>query len=125
MVVLSDIKDDSGYTFNGIHIFAEFYGVSNDLLNDQAALVDIMRSAAIATGATILNESSHKFIPEGVTVLLLLAESHASIHTYPSHSAAFIDIFTCGNCDPSIAIMEIEKKLSPTNVKSTSVIRGE
>lgn len=123
--MLSHTKDDPSYSFNGKHIFAEFYGVSSSLLNDQVTLVNLIRSAVEATGATIINESSHKFTPEGVTALLLLSESHASIHTYPSHSAAFIDIFTCGNCDPNLAIRAMENALSPKKVQSTSIVRGE
>nr|WP_237703615.1 adenosylmethionine decarboxylase [Erwinia sp. Ejp617] len=118
-------KDSSGFSFNGKHVFAEFYGVLNSLLNDEDHLAKIMRDAVAASGATILNETSHKFIPEGCTALLLLSESHASIHTYPSHSAAFIDIFTCGDCNPNLAIREIEKALNPTRVNSTCVIRGD
>ncbi|CDG16986.1 adenosylmethionine decarboxylase [Xenorhabdus doucetiae] len=116
--------DVSGYSFNGKHVLAEFYGVNFILLNDQNILTRIMRSAIQTTGATIINETSHKFNPEGVTVLFLLAESHASIHTYPSHSAAFIDIFTCGNCNPNLAISEIKKALNPTKIQSKNVVRG-
>ncbi|KHS67214.1 S-adenosylmethionine decarboxylase [Pectobacterium brasiliense] len=122
---MSGKKDCSDYSFSGKHVFAEFYGVDNAILNDQSTLIKIMRSAVEATGATILQETSHKFTPEGVTALFLLSESHASIHTYPDLAAAFIDIFTCGNCEPNLAIKEMEKALSPTKIQSTSVIRGE
>lgn len=118
-------KDSSNFSFHGKHVFAEFYGVPDSLLNDEDYLAKIMRAAVAASGATILDQTSHKFIPEGVTALLLLSESHASIHTYPSHSAAFIDIFTCGDCNPNLAIRQIEKALNPTRVNSTCVIRGE
>ncbi|WP_225087636.1 adenosylmethionine decarboxylase [Pectobacterium colocasium] len=124
-MVSSGKKDCSDYSFSGKHVFAEFYGVDNALLNDQYTLIKVMRSAVEATGATILQETSHKFDPEGVTALFLLSESHASIHTYPNFSAAFIDIFTCGDCNPSLAIKEIEMALNPTKIQSTSVIRGE
>ncbi|MFC3396263.1 adenosylmethionine decarboxylase [Brenneria rubrifaciens] len=123
--MLTDKKDSSGFSFNGNHVFAEFYGVEDSLLNDENYLSEIMRNAVEVCGATILNETSHKFYPEGVTTLLLLSESHASIHTYPSHTAAFVDIFTCGDCDPKVAIQQIEKALKPKKVHSTCIIRGE
>lgn len=123
--MLSDKKDSSVFSFSGNHVLAEFYGVKDTLLNDENYLCEILKDAVKTCGATILNTTSHNFSPEGITALLLLSESHASIHTYPNHYAAFIDIFTCGNCKPEIAIQEIEKALKPEKVKSTHIIRGE
>ena len=50
-----------------------------------------------ASGATILQSVRHVFEPDGMTAVVLLSESHASIHTYPEHRACFVDIFTCGS----------------------------
>lgn len=116
---------DSSFSFRGKHIFAQFYGVRKNLLNDQHALIKIMRHAVETTGATILNEASHLFSPEGVTAVYLLSESHASIHTYPSHCAAFIDIFTCGSCEPNFAIRELKKALKPARIELSSRLRKE
>ena len=55
-----------------------------------------MRRAAAATGATVLQVICQRFAPQGVTALALLAESHASLHTYPEAGLAFWDCFTCG-----------------------------
>lgn len=55
-------------------------------------------------GATVLNVNIHEFegtLPSGFTIVLSLAESHASIHTWPEHNAAAMDIYTCGDIDPS------------------------
>lgn len=59
-------------------------------------------------GATILGVRSHQFEPEGATVVVLLAESHASLHTWPENNAACIDIFTCGpTLDADGALLEL------------------
>ncbi|MCC8463671.1 adenosylmethionine decarboxylase [Photorhabdus bodei] len=112
------------YSFLGTHVFAEFYGVDKYLLNNENELITIMRQAVEASGATILNVISHKFDPEGMTALLLLSESHASIHTYPDRSAAFIDIFTCGNCDPETSVSELKKLMNPDGLTYRCIVRG-
>ena len=60
----------------------------------------VMERAAREGGATVLNAYCHRFTPQGVTVLLALSESHASIHTYPEYGACMVDVFTCGGVDP-------------------------
>ena len=52
--------------------------------------------AAAAAGATVVGEVFHKFAPQGVTGIVCIAESHISIHTWPEHAYAAVDIFTCG-----------------------------
>ena len=84
-----------------------------------------MRSAVKLTGVTIIDEISHQFESEGMTAVLLLSESHASIHTYPRYLAALIDIFTCGHYNPNGAISEIKKALNPTKTKSIILAREQ
>ena len=55
-----------------------------------------MEQAVEACGATLLNSARHVFPPDGMTIVMLLSESHASIHTYPEHNSCFVDLFTCG-----------------------------
>ena len=66
-------------------------------LCDVKKLMAALKRAAKASGATILNAVEHVFPPNGFTAVLLLSESHASIHTYPEHGACFVDLFTCGD----------------------------
>lgn len=83
------------YDFYGRHLLLNFSGCQNDLDN----LEQIKRDMVLAVetvGAHILSVLEHKFDPHGVSVVLMLSESHASIHTYPEHQACFLDIFTCG-----------------------------
>lgn len=85
----------------GTHILAEFYGCSYDQLNNKEFLEFHLIEATKKSNATLLNSTFHQFNPQGVTGLLLLAESHFSIHTYPEFGYAALDFFTCGdNCDP-------------------------
>jgi S-adenosylmethionine decarboxylase len=72
-----------------------FIGCKVDL-DDLTAIKRDMTAAIQAVGASILGETESRFSPYGVSVVFLLSESHASIHTYPEHNACFLDIFTCG-----------------------------
>ena len=84
----------------GTHLLLELNGCPHDLLNDAAVVMQALRAAADAAGATWLGEVSHSFEPVGVTAVGLLAQSHISIHTWPELGFAAVDVFTCG--DPSM-----------------------
>ena len=74
------------------------------LLNDEAFIRDVLVNAAECSGSTLLAVSSHKFDPQGVPTVALLAESHISIHTWPERGTAVCDVFTCGDhTNPSAA----------------------
>ena len=72
-----------------------FVGCEVDL-NDLGIVKRDMMTAIQAVGASVVAEAESQFSPHGVSIVFLLAESHASIHTYPEHNACFLDIFTCG-----------------------------
>ena len=82
--------------FQGRHLFGSYLGCDPVALRDFAGLRKAMGEAVSASGATLLNTVEHIFPPDGITILMLLSESHASIHTYPEHGACFVDLFTCG-----------------------------
>jgi S-adenosylmethionine decarboxylase len=84
------------FEFYGRHLLLNFSGCAVDL-NDVASIRRDMARAIEVIGATILSVTEHKFEPEGMSLVMLLAESHASIHTYPEHKACFLDVFTCGS----------------------------
>lgn len=81
----------------GIHCIAELYDCPADLLNDEAYIKQALRGAVDQGMATLLGEVSHRFHPQGVTVLGLIAESHLAIHTWPEFAYAAADVFTCGD----------------------------
>lgn len=80
----------------GRHCVYDMGDSNPDLLDNEEFVKKALTEAAEAAGATLLNLVSHKFEPQGVTALALLAESHISIHTYPEYGYAAVDAFTCG-----------------------------
>lgn len=109
----------------GRHILADVWGVDFEKINDIEFLEEHMCKAAERCGATILAVQSKKFNPFGVTVLILLSESHLSIHTYPEKGFAAIDGYTCGeNIDPEDAINYLFTIFEPKKVFSCKIIRG-
>ena len=97
----------------GKHYILNLYGCEFSVLDDLKFLLDLLVDSAILCGATILQKSYHKFRPQGVTILLLLAESHISIHTVPEKGEAYVDVFTCSETDPIIGCHNIIKNLRP------------
>ena len=81
----------------GDHIICELTHCSFDILNDKDFLSKLLVDSAIKGNAGVLGHLEHKFTPQGVTVIVLLAESHLTIHTFPELNYAAIDIFSCGN----------------------------
>jgi S-adenosylmethionine decarboxylase len=95
LVVKMTGTESNDFTFSGKHLMLSFVGCKVDL-DDMAAIRSDMVKAIQAVGASILGQAESRFTPHGVSIVFLLAESHASIHTYPEHNACFLDIFTCG-----------------------------
>lgn len=84
-----------------------------------------MVSAAIDCGAVVLGESFHRFSPQGVSGVVVIAESHLSIHTWPEYGYAAVDIFTCGNTvNPEKAAEVLIEKLGAENPSLMEIQRG-
>ena len=98
----------------GKHLLLELNDCDPKLLNDISFIRDVMLAAANESGATVLGESFHQFSPQGVSGVILIAESHLSVHTWPEHGYAGADIFTCGTrVKPEKAAEVIIAKLKP------------
>ena len=80
----------------GKHLILDFYGCNETLLDDYNGLLNIFEESLLLCNATVLNISGNKFEPQGVTLLALLAESHASLHTWPEKKYCAMDFYTCG-----------------------------
>src|ERR1700676_1848643 len=94
----SDVESEKVvYEARGLHLLVTLRGCSPQMLNDEDRLRQVTHAAAEATGATVLQVCSHRFSPQGITVVVVLAESHASLHTYPESGVVFWDCFTCGS----------------------------
>jgi S-adenosylmethionine decarboxylase len=110
------------YSTFGRHVAIDTWGVDFNLLNSSELLQHHMIEAC---GATVLSVQAKQFEPQGATVLVLLSESHLSIHTYPERGFAALDCYTCGETvDPEVAIDYMVKALKPENVYARKIIRG-
>ncbi len=110
----------------GLHLLADFHGVSAGLLTDPAAIDILLRECALAAGARILHSHFHSFGETmGVTGVLLLAESHISIHTWPETGFAAADIFMCGDATPQLALAVAEAALRPKWRRVHAIERGK
>lgn len=109
----------------GRHVLADFRGVAADRLTDVEALQAQLIAAAKAAGAQVLSAHFHHFGEgAGVTGVVMLSESHISIHSWPEHGFAALDIFMCGAAQPELALASLRDALAPATVKVTSVERG-
>jgi len=114
-----------GYEFTGQHYISSFYGCSVEKITNIQELELAMKEAAHASGASVLKADGFEFEGGGSTFVLLLSESHASIHTYPEHGACFIDLFTCGDRCSSILFEEkLRAYLMPERVESRLITRN-
>lgn len=113
------------YSTFGRHVAIDTWGVDFDLLNDADFLQSQLVEAAEACGATVLSVQAKQFEPQGATVLVLLSESHLSIHTYPERRFAAIDCYTCGEAvDPQLAIDYLVSVLKPEKTYAKKLVRG-
>lgn len=113
------------YSTFGRHVAVDTWGVDFNLLNSAEFLQSHMVEAAEACGATVLSVQSKQFEPQGATVLVLLSESHLSIHTYPERGFAALDCYTCGDTvDPQLAIDYMLAVLKPEKAYAKKLVRG-
>jgi S-adenosylmethionine decarboxylase proenzyme len=110
----------------GRHILAEFYGCDTNILNDSELIEAYMKQAAIECGATIVSSTFHTFNPHGVSGVVVIAESHLAIHTWPEYGYAAVDVFTCGETvNPHVANDTLKVSLKAKTVKIMELKRGE
>lgn len=109
----------------GRHVAVDAWGVDFEVLNNEHLLQAYLVEAADVCGATVLSIQSRKFEPQGATVLVMLAESHLSIHTYPDKGFAAIDCYTCGeDVDPQQAVEYLVTVLQPEKSYAKTLVRG-
>jgi len=109
----------------GRHLVAELSDCNKTLLNDLPMLEKSMKEAARKSGATIVKTTFHRYNPQGLSGIVVIAESHLSIHTWPEYGYAAIDCFTCGSAvDPWKALEHIKKELECQSVSAREIKRG-
>ncbi len=107
------------------HLLLELKDCDREKLNNLEFLKSILPAAASQAGATILGESFHQFSPQGISGVIVIAESHLFIHTWPEYGYAAIDIFTCGNTvQPEKAARVLVKELRAKNHTVLEIQRG-
>ena len=112
-----------GLEFAGTHLLIEMWGATR--LDDATAIEAALREAALAAGATVLHAHTHRFSPfGGVSGVVVLAESHISIHTWPERDYAAIDIFMCGDCHPYDTVPVLRRAFEPDSVQLAEHKRG-
>lgn len=110
----------------GKHVLAEFFDCDETILNDAEQIETYMKRAALECGATIISSTVHTFNPHGVSGVVVIAESHLAIHTWPEYQYAAVDVFTCGDLiDPMDAIDSLKETLRSKKTKSVILQRGD
>ncbi|MBN1697109.1 MAG: S-adenosylmethionine decarboxylase proenzyme [Spirochaetales bacterium] len=108
----------------GNHLLIELYNCDSGIINDLRRIQSVMLEAVRVAGATVIQPVFHQFNPHGISGVVVIAESHFSIHTWPEYGYCALDIFTCGDemdsaraveylkeefCAGSLSIMEVKR----------------
>ena len=107
----------------GTHLILELYDCDPEVLNSLPWIEEILLKTAKAANLKIISQRTHQFNPYGVTSMVLISESHLSIHTWPEHGFVAADIFVCGS-EARKAADILVKELKPKRVEILELIRG-
>ena len=108
----------------GRHWLIEYHGCNPRTLGDPESVGKLLRGAAEAAGAAVVSESFRRFSPQGVSGVVLIEESHLSIHTWPEEGYAAVDVYTCGDCDPERAHQVLLAGLEAARSELMQIERG-
>ncbi|MYL62651.1 S-adenosylmethionine decarboxylase proenzyme [Bacillus hwajinpoensis] len=109
----------------GHHIIAEMWNCNKEKLNDLVYIEETFASAALEAGAEIRDVVFHPFEPQGISGAVIIAESHLTIHSFPEHGYASVDVYTCGDkIDPSEAANAIARSLEAKTIHTVKIPRG-
>lgn len=110
----------------GRHVLIELFDCDPVILNDVSAIEKILTEAAKKAGATIIHTIFHHFSPHGISGIVVIQESHLSIHTWPEYGYAAVDIYTCGPLiNPWIPFSIIKEKLKAKFASPFEILRGQ
>jgi S-adenosylmethionine decarboxylase len=109
----------------GTHLLVELRDCNSKLLNDLKKVENMLVAAAKEANATVIESRFHKFSPFGISGVVVIAESHLTIHTWPEYGYAAVDVFTCGDVlKPEIAVNYLADKFQSANPSVVEVKRG-
>lgn len=110
----------------GTHIILDLYKCNPKLLNNKKHIEEALNESCKLSNCKVLKKLIYQFKPQGITGILLLEESHISIHTYPEHNSCFADIYTCGDdATPEMAIRFLEEFFQSEKIEITTLTRGQ
>ncbi|MEX5565343.1 adenosylmethionine decarboxylase [Pseudophaeobacter sp. 1A16562] len=126
-VVDSDREDHfirrDGKVFAGTHLIIEVMNGTG--LDCETRIQNAFRKCVEVCGATLLHIHTHKFSPQGVSGVAVLAESHISVHTWPEIGYGAFDVFMCGDAEPWRAVGVLKEAFSTDQVEVRELLRGE
>jgi len=109
----------------GRHLLAELSDCRSNILDNSVELEKAMKDAARLSGATVVDTVFHHYNPQGLSGIVIIAESHLSIHTWPEYRYAAVDCFTCGShVDPARALKHLQEVLGSQSVQVRDLNRG-
>lgn len=109
----------------GSHLLVELYGCNQQSLKEESSVGAAMREAAVQSEATVVAQSFHEFKPYGVSGAVIIQESHYTIHTWPEHGYAAVDLFYCGGTVLVHKAVEVlRERFEPERLKFLVVRRG-
>src|SRR6056297_180800 len=126
--VMDEAREDhfirrDGRVFAGTHLIIEV--VDGEGLDDQARIETAFRDCVDECGATLLHIHTHKFSPQGVSGVAVLAESHISVHTWPEIGYGAFDVFMCGDAEPWRAVDILKRAFATSDVRVKELLRGD
>lgn len=126
--VLDETRDDhfirkDGRVFAGTHLIIEV--VSGHGLDEEDRIQQAFRDCVDECGATLLHIHTHKFSPQGVSGVAVLAESHISVHTWPEIGYGAFDVFMCGDAEPWRAVDVLKRAFCTDDVRVKELFRGD
>jgi S-adenosylmethionine decarboxylase len=107
----------------GAHLIIDVYG--GERLDDICHIEETLRQCVTASGATLLHMHLHRFQPNGVSGVAVLAESHISIHTWPEAGYAALDVFMCGSANPDACVPVLREAFKANRVAVSELLRGQ
>lgn len=117
------VKKTNKQKYAGVHLIAEFW--NGKVIEDSKKIEKLLLAAVKKAKSTPLKTIIYKFSPQGVTGVVLLAESHIAIHSWPEINYLAIDIFTCGDKSRPLKALEyLRGQLKPGKVEIRKIERG-
>lgn len=109
----------------GYQLILELEGCPSALLDDNDTVSRVMTEAVEASGATLIQPFFHQFAPQGVSGVVIISESHFTIHTWPEYGYAAVDIFTCGDqIDMEVAMETLRSGFRAASIQKMLLTRG-